>query len=136
MQFVFDTNVLISAALGSSSCRKAIDFAIVKGKLVRSEETFAELAITLEKKRLQKYLLPKDKVDFLANYMLISERIEIKEQLSICRDPKDNMLLELAVSCNANVLVTGDKDLLTLHPFRGIPVLAVDAFLKMMETTL
>jgi putative PIN family toxin of toxin-antitoxin system len=133
MRFVFDTNVLISAALGSSSCRKAIDLAIQKGKLVRSEETFIELAATFEKRKLQKYLNPKDKIDFLANYMLTTQRVEVTAQFSVCRDPKDNMLLELAVSGKAHALITGDKDLLELNYFLGTLILTVDAFIKLME---
>lgn len=115
---VFDTNVWVSAALGSSSCRKTFDLARSSGKLARSEETFTELVITLEKPRLQKYLSLQDKIDFLANYLLITERFEITtDRLSICRDSKDNMLLELAISCRATAIVTGDQDLLSLNPF-------------------
>jgi len=49
---------------------------------------------------------------------------------SISRDPKDNMFLDLAVAANANCIITGDPDLLVLHPFRGIPVLKAAEFLK------
>jgi putative PIN family toxin of toxin-antitoxin system len=80
MVFVFDTNVWISAALGSNSCRNAFNLARSKGKLIRSEETFTELVLTLEKPRLQKYLSHHDKIDFLANYLFITERVEIKTE--------------------------------------------------------
>ncbi|WP_459868116.1 putative toxin-antitoxin system toxin component, PIN family [Endothiovibrio diazotrophicus] len=46
-----------------------------------------------------------------------------------CRDPKDNKFLELAVAGGASALITGDQDLLALHPFRGIPILAPADFL-------
>ena len=49
------------------------------------------------------------------------------EIITDCRDPKDNKFLELAVAANASCIITGDKDLLVLHPFRNIPILnAVD----------
>jgi putative PIN family toxin of toxin-antitoxin system len=50
--------------------------------------------------------------------------IEITENINLCRDPKDDMILELAVSGQADVIVSGDDDLLVLHPFRGISILA------------
>jgi uncharacterized protein len=40
-----------------------------------------------------------------------------------CRDPKDDKYLELAVAANAQIMVSGDHDLLVLHPFRGISIL-------------
>jgi predicted nucleic acid-binding protein len=49
------------------------------------------------------------------------------ESITACRDSKDNKFLELAVAANASCIITGDKDLLALNPFRGIPILnAVD----------
>lgn len=89
MVLAFDTNVWVSAALGSNSCRKAFDVARINSKLIRSEDTFAELVLTLKKPRLQKYLSHQDKIDFLSNYLLITERVDIKtEKLLICRDAK------------------------------------------------
>ena len=46
-----------------------------------------------------------------------------------CRDPKDDKFLDLAVSGQATHLVTGDPDLLALHPFRGIDIVTARAFL-------
>lgn len=134
MPVVFDTNGYFSAAIGSSICKKAFDLAQVKEKLARSEETFTELAITLEKPRLQKYLRHQDKIDFMANYLLITERFEISvERLNVCRDPKDNIFLELALSCNASAVVTRDVDLLSLNPFRTIPIISPENFIKLFD---
>jgi len=47
----------------------------------------------------------------------------------VCRDPKDNKYLELAVAANASCIVTGDQDLLVLNPFRNIPILTSADFL-------
>ncbi len=130
MQFVLDTKVLISAALGNGACRNAFEFARQKGQLIRSEETFNELTATLDKARLQKYLDPQDKIDFLTNFLLISKPCTITEKINVCRDPKDNMFLELAVSSRADALVSRDGDLLSLHPFRGIPIITITNFIK------
>jgi uncharacterized protein len=61
--------------------------------------------------------------EFQARAALIGVGIAV----TASRDPKDDKFLELAVSANASCVITGDKDLLILHPFRGIPIVnAVD----------
>lgn len=55
--------------------------------------------------------------------------VEVTENITICRDPTDNMVLELAVSGKADVIITGDSDLLHLHPFRGTAILNPKDFL-------
>ncbi|PHX54882.1 putative toxin-antitoxin system toxin component, PIN family [Tychonema bourrellyi FEM_GT703] len=47
----------------------------------------------------------------------------------MCRDEKDNNFLELAVSGNANVIVTGDMDLLVLSPFQAVEIVTTDKFI-------
>lgn len=47
----------------------------------------------------------------------------------ICRDPKDNKYLELAVNGQAESIITGDQDLLILHPFQSINIVTVNDFL-------
>jgi predicted nucleic acid-binding protein len=54
----------------------------------------------------------------------------VTEVVTDCRDPKDNKFLELAVSGRATHIVTGDPDLLTLHPFRGVAIMTAQAFLS------
>jgi len=55
--------------------------------------------------------------------------VEVTNSISICRDPKDNMYLELALSGNAACIVTGDSDLLVLHPFENILIFTPNYFL-------
>jgi predicted nucleic acid-binding protein len=55
--------------------------------------------------------------------------VDVTERVAACRDPKDDKFLELAVSGRASCIVSGDKDLLALHPFRGIAILNPAAFL-------
>lgn len=62
------------------------------------------------------------------------EIFEIVQRVRACRDPKDDKFLELAVNSEASVIVTGDEDLLSLHPFRGIDILGPAAFLERPAT--
>ena len=66
---------------------------------------------------------------FLAALVREAELIEITQEITTCRDSKDDKFLELAVCGNADCVVTGDQDLLVLNPFRGIPVLTPKEFL-------
>ncbi|RZM19671.1 MAG: putative toxin-antitoxin system toxin component, PIN family [Pedobacter sp.] len=58
------------------------------------------------------------------------------ETIKACRDPKDDKYLDLAVSCNASCIVTGDKDLLVLHPFKNIPIVTAAEFLNTFNSSL
>jgi len=127
--FVFDTNVLISSALlPYSSNRNALNKAMVSEILATSDSTFEGFIEVLFRKKFDKYFLD-DEERWTLIYKLEANSKHFKPDLIItdCRDPKDNKFLEVAISANASCLITGDKDLLILHPFRGIPILnAVD----------
>jgi uncharacterized protein len=70
----------------------------------------------------------------LANLLILrGEEICPAESVTVCRDPKDNKFLEVAATGRADVIVTGDDDLLVLHPFRGIPILGPREFLTMLS---
>jgi putative PIN family toxin of toxin-antitoxin system len=56
--------------------------------------------------------------------------ISVKVIFDVCRDPKDNKFLELAVEAGAACLITGDKDLLILNPFQNTPILTASEFLE------
>jgi putative PIN family toxin of toxin-antitoxin system len=127
--FMFDTNSLISASLIPTSInRQALDKAIDLGELAISNTTMEELIEVLFRKKFDKYFIDDEERFLFINKLEINSKI-FSPSITIndCRDPKDNKFLELAISANASCLITGDKDLLVLHPFRGIPILnAVD----------
>ena len=112
---VIDTNVLISAALSpDGTARKALNKAQKKFKIAQSEETYQELKTRISKPKFDKYISDADRQDFLDVVKKYSQFIEIKSQVNTCRDADDNKFLELAKDSNAEFLITGDKDLLSL----------------------
>ena len=128
---VIDTNTLISSFLFRySSPRKAFEKADTKGRVCSSSKTYNEFSEVLLRSKFDKYISPEDKLLALKKFKERAIFIEISEIITECRDPKDNKFLELAVSANAACIITGDKDLLVLHPFRGIPILNATDFLK------
>jgi putative PIN family toxin of toxin-antitoxin system len=135
--FVVDTNVIVSALL----FKKSIPFQAVKiaekGIILHSESTLAELREVLSRRKFDKYLEIEERQKFLIKFVDTSRRILIQETISICRDAKDNKFLELAVSGDAQFIITGDQDLLILNPFRGIkiitPELLVSEFTNLQQ---
>jgi len=59
------------------------------------------------------------------------EAVPILYPIRVCRDPKDDKFLEVAVHGRADALVTGDQDLLDLNPFRGIAILTAAEYLDL-----
>ena len=126
---VFDTNCLISAALIADSVNeKALNKILVKSVLAFSEETFSEFVSVLYRPKFDKYLSDARRAQLIDRIERKSKRFITKEVFHYCRDPKDNMFLELAVAARATCIVTGDKALLELHPFRNIPILSPSDF--------
>ena len=56
--------------------------------------------------------------------------VAITQRIHACRDPKDDKFLDVALTGEAQLIVTGDQDLLALHPFHGIEFLTPTAFLQ------
>lgn len=130
--FVFDTNTLVSAFLMSeSTSRKALKRATELGMIVVSVAIIHEFTEVLFRKKFDKYFWNDDE-RWLAIHEISSNATSLspKEIITDCRDPKDNKFLELAVTANASCIITGDKDLLELNPFRGIPILNAADFLS------
>lgn len=122
--FVIDTNTLISAFLfRSSNTRKAFDRCTEIGKISASIKTYDEFNKVLLRPKFDKYIPLERRLLVLKEFKELVIFNEISESINICRDPKDNKFLELAISTKASCLITGDKDLLILHPFRSIPIL-------------
>jgi putative PIN family toxin of toxin-antitoxin system len=88
-----------------------------------------ELADVLNRPKFDKYVTHDERMRFMVNFLKVAEMTEISESITVCRDPKDDKLLELAVSGTADFLVTGDKDLLVLNPFRGVEIISPREFL-------
>ena len=59
-----------------------------------------------------------------------AELVTITERIAACRDPSDDKFLELAVNGHADLIVSGDADLLALNPFRGVPIVPPATFVQ------
>jgi len=130
MRLIVDTNVLVSAfVFKSETANNVVRVAAKKHTLLFSESTFKELKSTLFKEKFAEIVELPTIRNFIFNLVRIGEFIEPKIEITDCRDPKDNKFLELAVAGDAECLITGDKDLLVLNPFRGIKIISPSDFL-------
>jgi len=68
--------------------------------------------------------------DWFNKLLDTAEDVSIVQRVVACRDPGDDKSLELAINGLADFIVSGDADLLTLHPFRGIPIIPPATFVQ------
>jgi uncharacterized protein len=125
-----DTNILVSAAVFSSSlARQALTVAFAAGRLLASTSTLAELDNVLHRPKFDKAARLELREAFFFEYAQRCELISVNTVIQACRDPRDNKFLELAVDGRADLILTGDQDLLVLSPFRGIPIVTPAQYL-------
>jgi putative PIN family toxin of toxin-antitoxin system len=130
-RFVVDTNLFVSAiVLPLSVPRKAVDKALDQGVLLFSEATMAELAEVLSRSKFDPYCGIEDRMLFLGQLHSIAEFVPIVRLVRECRDANDDKFLEVALNGKADLILTGDADLLALHPWRGIVILSPSDYLR------
>lgn len=122
-RIVVDTNVLVShLLLPNSKPAKAVIYALRNDIILSSAELLSELGRILKRRKFDKYFIGNEREEFLEKFYVNSLPISIMQRVMVCRDTKDNMILELAINGEADYIVTGDKDLLVLNPFRNIQI--------------
>ena len=115
---VFDTNVIVSAFLFErSEPGRAFAEALDRGQILLSAQVAIELTEVLRREKFDRYVSRKKREDLLKALIQEAVFVEITERIEVCRDPKDDKYLELAVSGGADCIVSGDGDLLVLSPF-------------------
>lgn len=126
---VLDTNTLVSAALlPGSKLAEALRRAIRKFRVVMSPATVIELDRVLARTKFQRYMTPAERRDFLLALSRTVTVVDAPAVASICRDPRDDKFLDLALAARAFAIVTGDKDLLALDPHEGVRIVTPAQF--------
>ncbi len=134
MRVVIDTNVLISASiLPRSISHQAVRWCLDHSEVYFSENTFLELSSRITRRKFDRYQSQEKRQDFVNN-ILDAEQVSFcipQQKITDSPDPDDNKFLEVAVECEVDYLITGDKKhLLPLHPYRNIQILQPHDFLK------
>lgn len=129
-RLVFDTNILISHLLLPTSLpAQAVRKGLHQGRILVSDETLNELADVLLRSKFDRYISIRDRQEFFRVFGRVVEKVSVIRNIDVCRDPQDNKFLELAVDGRAGYIITGDQDLLTLHPFNSIEIITPQDYL-------
>ncbi len=132
MKIVLDANVIIAAFAARGLCESIMEVCLNEHEIVFSDDLFDEILRNL---RL-KIKLPANIIDNIGEFLREHANISIPVPLTsdVCRDPDDIKVLGLAVASNADYIVTGDKDLLVLKSFQGIPILNPRSFSDILHS--
>ncbi|HEY6339761.1 MAG TPA: putative toxin-antitoxin system toxin component, PIN family [Candidatus Sulfotelmatobacter sp.] len=131
MRCVVDTNVFVSAAVFSPSVpRRAVSKALRGDLLLFSEYSMDELKEVLLRPKFDRYISLADRKVFIQQLTDMAEFVSIIQFVRECRDPKDDKFLEVALNGRADMIITGDADLLAMHPWRGIAILTPSSYLE------
>jgi len=127
---VIDTNLWVSRLLlpGGVAAR-AVNAALAWGTPLMSEATLVELSEVLSRRKFDRYVTPADRQQFLRLLGGVVRMVSITQTLAVCRDPADDKFLDVALTGQARLILTGDADLLALHPFHGVDILRPAEFL-------
>ena len=130
MRLVLDTNVFIAAVVADGLCRDLVRVRVLPHAIITSEPLMRELRNTLRKK----FAADPDELPLLRQ---LSDEAEIvapaRLRERVCRDKDDDIVLATAVAGRADVIVTGDNDLLGLKRFRDVRILSPRQFLVFLD---
>ena len=130
---ILDTNLWISFLINDSY--KEIDHLIKSDqiKLIFSIELLDEFIEVVNRPKFNKYFKDDDIIQLLNMFDEYAVLVEVKSNLDLCRDKKDNFLLNLAKDSKSDYLITGDLDLLILERIDNCKIIQYSSFLKEMN---
>ncbi len=130
---ILDTNLWISFLITKEYVE--LDNLILKNKiqLIFSDELIQEFISVAERPKFKKIFTQQDIKQLLGVFDVYGELVKVNSKINKCRDPKDDFLLNLALDSNADYLITGDADLLTLQRIGKTKIINWKGFLKIQN---
>ena len=128
MKVVVDTNVLISAFIATGSCKDVLEYAVESHEVIISPYILRELGEKLRGKlgfSEQDYREIRDLL--LEHVLIVRESEEYRPQ---CSDKKDIPLLQLCLTVNADILITGDAQIRRLKRIGNTRIISPREFWK------
>ena len=130
-RIVVDTNLLVSRPLlPDSTPGEAVRMAERDGLVLASRVTLDELTDVLGRRKLDRYVSIEQRQEYVRLLLRTVEVVTIRHRVRLCRDPRDDKFLESALSGEADLILTGDRDLLALNPFRGIGIVTAGEYVR------
>ena len=131
MRVLFDTNVLASAFTSLGLCHQIYERTLLTAEMVSCKKLLDELHRTLVKKMKVDAALAEEIIAELANEFELVEPKPLSKL--VCRDADDDLVLATALAAKAEVIVTGDNDLLVLKEFQDVRILSPRQFVEMLD---
>jgi len=133
IKVIFDTNIWISFLIAKRLA--SIKEFISNGKIqiILTEQLINEIELVTQRPKLQKYFNQELVEELLLLLETIGKVYRIRPKHHLCRDAKDNFLLDLIDKSKADYLVTGDSDLLQLSKFQTASILTPKEFEEILK---
>ncbi len=136
LRVVLDTNVLVSGLIILGKPRELLSIISRReATLVLSKEILNEFSKVMRRNKFAEYAKEEQVERFIEDIESIAEITELKSQIKVVEDPKDNIVISTAIDGEADSIVSGDHHLLNLKEFRGIKILSVDEAVHMLKKT-
>jgi putative PIN family toxin of toxin-antitoxin system len=132
MRVVFDTNVIVAALVAEGLCHEIVETHLPELSPILADPLWKEL---VEKLRAKFNLVPEE-LPLLGLYRRLAEWVQAQPlPKPVCRDADDDWVLATAVAGRADLIVTGDPDLLVLGAHEGIDIVSPRQFLERIQGT-
>jgi putative PIN family toxin of toxin-antitoxin system len=130
-RLVIDTNVYVSRLIREQSIPgQAVGRAWREAVTLTSTAILEELRTVLHRPKFARYIQSEKIEPYIEKVGKFGLVLVNSPPIRACRDPRDDKFLEVAVHGHADLIVTGDDDLLALHPFRGIAIMSPAEYLE------
>ena len=132
MRALLDSSVLVAAFISrAGTCASLLEDILNDHEWVISNFILEELS----RKLRDKFKYPEGEIAEIREAAMIAAEFVTPEEIpgDACREPNDLPILGTALAGRAEVIITGDKDLLALQTFRGIPILRPGEFWKLLD---
>ncbi len=126
--FLVDTNVVVSGLIAKGICFEILEDLIYSHTPLITPYIFAECQDVL----LNKFHLSKPAIKSLLGVVdrHFKKAVSSTKLLNVCRDPNDNQILADALINKVDIILTGDKDLLTIEVYQGIRIISPKDYWK------
>ena len=130
VRIIIDTNLWISFLITKDFAKLDEILISQKGILIFSKELLDEFIEVARRPKFRRFFSSSDIEELLETIDEFAVFIKVQTKIEVCRDPKDNFLLSLAIDGEADFLLTGDNDLLDLTKFGNTSIINISNFLK------
>lgn len=128
-KIIIDTNLLVSYFINGGNSALAAVIQSDNYIILASKELFQEYVSVLKRPKFQKYFIDVNVDDLLQVYIQLLTFVEINCDVKLCRDPNDDFIIQLAISSEADFLITGDNDILILESFGNCQFIQLSEFI-------